>query len=157
MTSAYIRYTGSIRSYRDGENERHVEKPQAVRKVYRGYDKESYRDEIQNVVKNHISNDKDTNAKQRLIQKRHQEVAEDQFKTGDRKINLKKETSLQEAGNSLLYDNVERERMEREARKKEYAIELRKQVGFFNNSWQRKTRPLQSRKLQGLRTRPTRT
>lgn len=100
------------------------------RKIYSAYDKDSYMRDLNAIIRDELQKDQAMNPRQKLIMKRQQNVADDQFKEGKRTINVKKKTDEQEeeTGMGLLHLNLERTKIEREAKKQQYKYELSRQV-----------------------------
>ena len=63
--------------------------PGMKRRVYHDYDKEQYKNDLRAVARNVMNQEKDVNPRAKLMQKRHQDIPEDQFKNPkDRKTHV---------------------------------------------------------------------
>lgn len=100
------------------------------RKVYSAYDKDAYMRDLNAVIREELQKDLDTNPRQKLMMKRSKQVAEDQFKMNPRAINVKKRSdeSEEEKGMGLLLMNLDRQKIERDAKRQQYKYELSRQV-----------------------------
>jgi hypothetical protein len=104
--------------------------PGMKRRVYHDYNKEQYKNDLRAVARYVMNQEKDVNPRAKLMQKRHQDIPEDQFKNpNNRALNLKKPDEATEFGMGLFLANVDREKAERELKKKAYQQELARQVG----------------------------
>jgi hypothetical protein len=86
--------------------------------------------DLNEVIRTELQKDQEANPRQKLMMKRHQQVAEDNFKSNNRLINVKKRPGdeEEEKGMGLLHLNLDRQKIEREAKKQQYKYELGQQV-----------------------------
>lgn len=104
--------------------------PTVKRKIYSNYDKKAYMQDLHEIIRLQMSKDQQTNPHQKLMMKRNQRVAHDDFKEAERKIKVDKRVTAEqpEKGMGLLNRNLEREKLEREAIKQQYRHDIMKQV-----------------------------
>jgi hypothetical protein len=106
--------------------------PAIKRRVYSNYDKKAYMQDLHEIIREQMNKGQNANARQNLMIKRNQKVAQDDFKDADRqiKVNRKASTDQPERGMGLLNRNIEKDKLEREAMKQQYRHDIMAQVLF---------------------------